>query len=236
MAIDNVTNATASAAESLTRTAAEGIAGVAAANAPNGLVAFFTVVVPTLFTRLWELASAPFRFPEVQWIVLPLLVTLILLEVYFFRNTDEELGWNTAVANGLVLLFIGIDLTRHLFDYVTPSQVFATIVAAAKEGGEVGAFMVPLFLLLYGTVITVLSFFHLLPKAIAYKLANHAPVNFLAYVAAVAVYSEKAGNPVPLDAYTVAAATMLFTLVVFTIFMVQRTPGIRAFQRLRGGF
>jgi len=236
MAIENVTNATASAAESITRTAAEGVGDVIIANSPNMLVALFTVVLPTFFTRFWELASAPFRFPEVQWVVLPLLVTLILLEVYFFRNTDEELGWNTAVANGLVLLFIGIDLTRHLFDYVTPVQVFQTLTTVVKEGGEVGAFMVPLFLLGYGLVLVIVTFFHLLPKAVAYKLANHAPVNFLAYIAAIAVYSEKAGNPIALDAYTVFAATALFTLAMFIIFMVQRTPGIRAFQRLRGGY
>lgn len=236
MSVDNITNATQGAAGELLRAAGDGVTSAVAANAPNGIVVLFTTILPTFFVRFWELASAPLRFPEVQWIVLPLLVTLILLEVYFFRNTDEELGWNTAVANGLVLLFIGIDLTRHLFDYVTPIQVFQTLATVAKEGGEVGVFMVPLFLLGYGLLLVIVTFFHLLPKTVAYKLANHAPINFLAYIAAIAVYSEKAGNPIALDGYTVFAATALFTIIMFLIFMVQRTPGIRAFQKLRGGY
>ena len=235
MSLTNVTNATQSAAEQLTRAAADSIGDTVVANTPNGLAVLFTVILPTFFVRLWELATAPFHFPEMQWNIIPLTVTFILLEVYFFRNTDEELGWNTALANGLVLLFVGIDLTRHLFDHVSPVEVIKVLFASIKAGKGVSGLMVPLFLLTYGLVLVVVTFFHLLPKSIAYKLASHAPVNFVAYIAVAAVYSEKAGTPIPLDGYTILAGTALFTLILWVIFMIQRAPGIRAFQKLRGG-
>ena len=51
---------------------------------------------------------------EVLWILAPLVITLILMEMYFGRYKEEELGWNTAFGNTLILIFISANLIHHL--------------------------------------------------------------------------------------------------------------------------
>ena len=54
--------------------------------------------LPLVLHRMWELVAAPFRHPEMLWILFPLFLTLIVLEFYFDRHGDDELGWAAAVA------------------------------------------------------------------------------------------------------------------------------------------
>jgi hypothetical protein len=122
-----------------------------------------------------------------------------------------------------------------LFDYASPGEVLKLFWETLQTGENIGAFSVVIFLALLGVAVTLLMFFHLLPKGIAYKLAGHVPVTFIAYTATVLVFSAKYGEAIPLDSATVIAVTLLCTIVLAIMFTIQRAPGLKAIQRLRGG-
>ncbi len=226
-----IVNATNNTINNLTDQAQE----VAVNASPGWLYWFFVVWIPTLGIRIWDIVAAPMRYTEMQWVILPLLATFAATETYFFRNVDEELGWNTAVVNSLVLIYVAIDLARMSFDHASPYAVMKLFWAALKTGDHLGTFTIVIFIALLGIALTVISFFHLLPKALAYKLASHVPTTFIAYTAIVLVYSDKNGNTIPLDFTTVLAVTIITTIVLFIMFTIQRAPGLQAIQRLRGG-
>ncbi|MBR9703466.1 hypothetical protein GOV10_05475, partial [Candidatus Woesearchaeota archaeon] len=50
-----------------------------------------TEVAPTLWERLTTIVAAPARYPEMVWILMPLLITLLLMTFYFGRYKREEL-------------------------------------------------------------------------------------------------------------------------------------------------
>lgn len=190
--------------------------------------------VPLVFMRLWDLAMAPFREPEMLWIIFPLLLTLIVLEFYFDRHGDDELGWAAAVANSLILFIVAMDLIRHSFPGETPWQVFKDLGVAAFTDAtlplEPQVLLLILFIGALGVGITVVNYYHLLPRKLAFEISGHPPVNFLAYFAIAIVYSSGKGHPIPLDLATLLGGVVLYLLLLLAVFSVKR-----AFRRLIAG-
>lgn len=164
--------------------------------------------VVILYDRLMDIITAPARIPGMLWIITPLVAALLLMEFYFGRYTKEELGWNTAVGNSLVLIFVSIDLLRYIYGdtnflAMEVSQIFVvekTIIALAVAAGSI--------LLLFT------EFFHMLPKKFAFFVSSSLPVNLTAFFAIILVYSD-----IPLDVYTLISALVMFIalLIVFRI-------------------
>jgi hypothetical protein len=65
-------------------------------------------VLTIFWQRFLEILSAPSVHQEMIWIVLPLLLIIVLMTVYFAKYKDEELGWNTALGNSFILIFVSI--------------------------------------------------------------------------------------------------------------------------------
>ena len=177
--------------------------GIANGTSSGFLQQIAGVFIPTLAQRFWDVVTAPIRIPGMLWIVVPLVIALLLMEFYFSRYTREELGWNTAVGNSLVLIFVSIDLLRHIFGdtnflQMDVAQLFVvekTIIALAVAAGA--------FLLLFT------EFFHWLPKKFAFFVSSSLPVNLIAYLAIILVYSS-----IPLDIYTIISGVLLFVLLL----------------------
>ncbi len=214
----NLTNATASAAETIGSSA-------------NILLSFFTVGIPSIIFRFWDLIAAPFKHTHMQWIIIPLIATFVISEFYFFRHTEEELGWNAALMNSLVLVFVAIDLTKTVFDHASPWEVLKLFFGGLSTGEHLGSFLVIGFVGGLGLALVIINYFHMLPRKMAYTLSSHPPVNFIAYFAVVMVYSAKDGDPIPLNGYTVIAATLLFILVLAAVFWTQRKFGSLDYTR-----
>jgi hypothetical protein len=154
--------------------------------------------------RLGGLATAPLRNTDMIWAAVPLLATLVLMTVYFGRYKGEELGWNTAVGNMLVLVFVATDLLRYI--YTTPQIENAGLKTA-----------VALFVLFQGFSLTYAEFFHFLPKKAAFFIAEPVPVNTTAYVAMAIVYAD-----IPLDLATLAAAAGMFAVLLCATWLAKR--------------
>ncbi len=161
---------------------------------------FFTVTIPGVLYRFAQLLGAPFVNPNVLWFALPLIISIIIIELYFGRYKKESLGWNTAVMNSLVLVFTALDLFQYAFGL--QKGFFATLISTA--------FLVSLFVLFLGVGIFLLDFFHKLPRNIAFKVSAHLPINLIAYTALVVVY-----NDVPIDLMTMLA--LILTIIVFAL-------------------
>jgi hypothetical protein len=192
-------------------------------------------IVPLVLSRFWDLIAAPFHRPEMLWIIMPLLFTFIVMEFYFGRHRDEELGWAAAVANSLILIIVAIDLLKHSFHYAPPWTVFKEIMTAAFTDAVLPlppqVVLLILFLGASGVAITFINYFHLLPSRIAFEVSGHPPVNFLAYFAIAIVYSAGTRSEIPFDIATLIAGALLYVLMLIIIFMVRKATG-----NVRGGF
>jgi hypothetical protein len=212
MAVENATNGTVALNETITATAP--------------VFSSAGQYIALVLSRLWDLISAPFIHQEMLWIIFPLFFTLIVMEFYYDHHEDEELGWGAALANSLILLIVSIDLLKHSFHYATPFVVAKEIFLAAFTDATLPLEPQVLILILFlgglGAFITIINYFHLMPRQLAFVLSGHAPINFLAYFAIAIVYSTGTEHPIPFDMPTLIAAAILFILILLAIFSIKR--------------
>jgi hypothetical protein len=189
--------------------------------------------IPLVFLRLWDLITAPFRHAEMLWIILPLFFTLIVMEFYYDRHDDEEMSWGAALANSLVLIFVAIDLIKVSFNNATPWAVLKQVVLYIFSDAQLDIAPQVLLLIIFlgclGIGVTIINYFHLLPKRIAYIVSGHPPINFLAFFAIAIVYSTHTNHPIPFDMATLVAGALLFVLILLAVFGVKKF-----FRRITG--
>lgn len=174
------------------------------------------VLLPLVLERFNELVSAPLNHPDMIWIVAPMVLIVLSMNFYFGRHHNEELGWNTAFGNSLVLVFVSVDLVRFMYHMAEPvgwrnflaNPVESLVVVGVGVEG----------LLLYFT-----NYLHALPKKLSFWVGSALPVNLQAYIAIAIVYTE-----IPFDGVTMTAAVLLF----FALFFVLKT--LRGLQRRIG--
>ena len=161
--------------------------------------------------RFIEIIKSPANNPDMLWLLLPLIAALILLEFYFGRYKEEELGWNTAFGNSLALIFIAILLAKHLYDHQILYDLSKISVVSS--------------VLMMGVLLAILDFYHLLPEEIAFKISAKLPVDFLAFIAIVLVYTS-----IKLDWITAAAFFAVLVVLVILIWLVHTlSPKVREF-------
>ncbi|MCJ7429449.1 MAG: hypothetical protein MUP66_03600, partial [Candidatus Nanohaloarchaeota archaeon QJJ-5] len=61
----------------------------------------------TIVVRMLDIVFFPFEYPDLLPSLTPIIVGMLVLELYFGRYTHEELGWNTAVGNATMLVTTG---------------------------------------------------------------------------------------------------------------------------------
>jgi len=143
------------------------------------------------------------------WIITPLIVTLILMTFYFGRHKGEELGYNTAVGNSVLLLFIGVDLLRYLWYTEFPPSLLA------YQHRPIATILI-LIVMVESLTLMFSSYFQTLPKKLAYFLCSPLPVNLQGYVVIAVVYSN-----IKFDWYTFVAALVLFILLLAILRLMQ---------------
>ncbi|KYK25219.1 hypothetical protein AYK26_06390 [Euryarchaeota archaeon SM23-78] len=169
---------------------------------------FFDFSLPLLAYRFFQLIRGPIDNPSMIWIALPLLITLIVIELYFKKYKDEKLGWNTALTNTLVLVFVSLNLFQYIFIY--HGGRFSRVVIST-------GFYISLFVFVLGGLLFFTDFFHKLPQKIAFLVSAHLPVNITAYTAVVLVY-----NQIPLEITTILAWVLLIIIIGLIFFIIRR--------------
>lgn len=162
-------------------------------------------MIPELLINSYERAtfilSQPLHNENLLWILVPLFLTLILMELYFGRYKKEELGWNTAFGNSLILIFVSANLINHLIN----NNLWADPV---KTG-------VIITLLILGFTLTLLDYFHALPEKLAFTVSSKFPISFIAFLAILFVYID-----IPLDIITLIALGLIFIVAYIIISIV----------------
>ncbi|HIG98785.1 TPA: hypothetical protein HA231_05175 [Candidatus Woesearchaeota archaeon] len=172
---------------------------------------FLQHVIPTLWDRILQITTAPFRNPDMLWIVVPLLATLFVMELYFGRYRRESLGWTTALGNSMVLVFVSLDLMRQIYGYQSAYSIAETFAL------NFGRTLVSVAVGLSGLLTLYYDFFHLLPKKFAFSISSFLGVNTPAYLATVIIYQN-----LKLDIYTLIASVLLFVAIAFFFISLQR--------------
>ncbi|MBI4148800.1 hypothetical protein HY490_05910 [Candidatus Woesearchaeota archaeon] len=163
-----------------------------------------------LLSRLIELIKAPALNPEMGWIIAPLILTVVLMTFYFGKYTREELGWNTAIGNSVVLLFVAIDLLRYLFHLTSPGSILNFQDEWIKS-------LIALGVASEGITLLLSNFFKALPKHVSFFICSPLPVNLQAYVAIAIVYTD-----ISFDWATLVAAIMLFLMLLIAMTLIKK--------------
>jgi len=115
--------------------------------------------------------------------LLPILTTIVFMEFYFGRYKEEELGWNTAYGNALVLLFVSIDLFRHTYEPLGLTLKEAIIIGNPK-------IIISLIIACFALLLILIDYFHFLPKKIAYIFSSPAYIHIISFLGVIIVYSK----------------------------------------------
>lgn len=196
---------------------------------PGPIDYFLHTAVP----RIADLFLAPAEHPEMLWTLAPMIIALVLMQLYFGRNKDEALGWNTAFGNSIALIFISASLLRQLF-IMSAEADFITFIQSAIAFNEM-KILVILFLFAYGLLLALISFFHWLPEGLAFFIMNGISINSTAYVVIVLVNS----NNIPLDRHTLFAGVVIFVIVLVisiilrTLIPQSKISKIHKFERMK---
>ncbi|GEM_PF-446780 len=170
----------------------------------------FSYFTDAIIPRFWEMIIFTIKQRDTLEVLIPLVITLFLVQLYFGRHKNETLGWNTAYGNCIVLLFV----TTHLGTYV-----FDTYRFEALAGPGTLAYYKTLIVIILGFTaigLMFIDFFHALDKRLTFLLSSSTFITTLAFISVVLVYSD-----IPLDSDTFATSIFIF-LGLFTFFKVFR--------------
>lgn len=125
----------------------------------------------TLIEVIKEFILAPMRYPEILPTVLPIIVGAIVIELYFGKHTNEELGWNTSVGNAIVWVTTG--LVMYLTTDLGTQEKYATAGLIAL-----------------GLGVSYLNFYHKWSATVAFVASSSGLVYTLTYIFVVAVKTD----------------------------------------------
>ena len=179
-----------------------------------------------IIARFFDFISVFWRNDEVFWIVLPLLVSTIGMQIYFGRNRAEHASWNDFFGISVVFTFVCASLLRFLYESYRIQEFTQSGIALNKLLVSVGFVIIGIFLM-FG------NFYHSFPPWLADKVSSFVFVNGLAVVAIIVVM----GN-MPFDNITIIVMIIFMillsaveTLVKYTISPSPEAAKILAIER-----
>lgn len=167
------------------------------------------MVAQETLNELGLLFRAPILVPEIWWIITPLIFLVFILTFYFGKYIKEELGWNTALSNSIVLVFICIDLLRTIYHYTQPASVWNFAWHPEKVA-------IIFFIMLEGMLLSYTAFKHALPKWVMFFIASPASVNSQAYILTTIIYLQ-----IEPTIYTLYAALVFLAILIGTITLIR---------------
>lgn len=160
--------------------------------------------------RFIDLVKAPLTDNQMLWTAVPLVIATVFMTLYFGKYRKEELGWATAFGNTMVFLFVSLSIIQYMYyaegpgswNNVLSNQFYLTITIVLT--------LIALFFMF-------ITYYHLLPKKVAFFLFSAPPVNISVYVLMTIVYTG-----VPVDYITLGAAAVLFLVIMLLLKIIQK--------------
>ena len=148
---------------------------------------------PELIDRVTVFLREPVNNPEILPNVLPLVLGLVVMELYFGKHKKESLGWNTAVGNSILWISTGVSL------YMTSTL------------GQIQLYLV-YGLIGLGVFVAYMDFFHKWPSTVAFVISSSAIIYTVAYMLVIVV---KTGLPMNMITYQASAIFFVAVNVLF---------------------
>ncbi|MFB6077283.1 MAG: hypothetical protein ABEK12_04095 [Candidatus Nanohaloarchaea archaeon] len=169
----------------------------------------------TVLDRFLTLILFPAANPEFIPTLIPIGLGLVTIELYFGKYAFEDLGWNSAVSNSVLIIATATTLIVRLNLLDLPPAGPRALVAYG--------------ILVLGLAILLLNFYHVWPPEIAFNVSSGFVAYTTVYLAIVTVYTG-----IPIDGST-AAAWGIFALGLYVLFkLLKRLPGTA--EPRRGGW
>jgi len=128
-----------------------------------------------LWTALLDIFKSIFHDPSIFWFLGPIILFWLVLEIYFSKYKKEELGWNTALGNGLSVFWILIISIKYLFEN-------------HMENFEWPKFIALIVIMLYALFIIINSFSHKIRANVSFLLASPSVIYYLSGIAILWTY------------------------------------------------
>ena len=174
----------------------------------------FVIAISMLLERVRDIITEP-AGSDMLWILIPMIAALFLMELYFGRYKEEELGWNTAVSNALVLFFVGMNLcyflsTNNLLVGITAKIAPEMFSLALKKS------FIAYFIIIESIFLLLLNFCHLSAKRFAFGISSGMILNFIGIMAIILVQSP---SRILLNEWITLPAIVVIFIVVLLFFL-----------------
>lgn len=191
---------------------------------PGTATAAASAGLPRVFETLLLFFKAPFIYVDMWWLLVHIILTFVLFELYFEHHHHEELGWSAALANSIVMIFVAMELLRALYGHAdSPLTVLGRMATDYFSLGLLSEKMKTVSLVLFlgglGFFTALINYYHVIPRKLAYLFSGHKTVNLLAYFLMVVVWQNKHGQPLVIDRWTILAL-LLFGFILFITFKI----------------
>jgi len=163
--------------------------------------------IAELFSGFGAIREALFTDLSLWWVLAPIVVLWVSMEVYFGEYKREQLGFSSALANGISLSWIAFSALRLFF----------------SEGFSIGApeFYALAFFAIYGVFVVVIAFRHAFSPRV---------VNYLAAPSLIYLFSTLAvlwGQNLLEISIPVLAALLIILAIIWGFFaLLKRQLGI----------
>jgi hypothetical protein len=129
-----------------------------------------------LLNGFGEIFSAPLKDLSILWLLTPVILFWLILEIYFGRYKKEALGWNTALGNGLNLFWIVVISLRSL---------------SLKGSGlfSIDKLIFVIFIAIYSAFIIFISFTHKIKEKTFFLLASPTIIYYLSGIAILWIHN-----------------------------------------------
>lgn len=134
-------------------------------------------ILSNLGSSFVNIVKPMFIDPSLIWFLGPIFLFWFIFEVYFSRYKKEELGWNTALGNGLSVFWILIISIKYLFE-------------EHMKNFEWSKFIALVIIMLYSIFIIINSFSHRLKEKVSFLLASPTITYYLSGVAVLWTYGK----------------------------------------------
>lgn len=133
-----------------------------------------------------EIILAPLNHPDMIPTLLPIILGGVVLELYFGKYTEENLGWNSSVSNSVIWISTGL-----------------TLLLTADITSFIGK-AVSYFLIGLGLFTGYMNFFHKWSSTVAFIASSSGVVYSIAYVSVVIIKSGMPVNQLTLQSAAIA--------------------------------
>ena len=149
-----------------------------------------------LLSGFSEIFSAPLKDTSIWWLLAPIILFWVVIEIYFGRYKKENLGWNTALGNGLSMFWIVIISFKVLFD--ESLGLFS-----------IDKLLFVVFIGIYAILIIFISFTHKIKENVFFLIASPTAVYYLSAIAILWIY-----NLLTINIWVAADLIILYLIIL----------------------